>query len=139
MAVATIARRIDLGIDVMSVDDRDLISLTDATQLIRGRNGKRANVQVVQRYANPKRGRVVTVAGEQLRLVLPTVGRTAGKFTTRCWIETWKRKLAELMALADEPPSPVNPRTSRQERKAHERAMKELAKAGFTSAQQQAS
>lgn len=139
MPIATTnARRIDLGINVLDVHDRDLITLTEAAKLIRGRRDEKSNVQVVQRYANPRRGRTFVIDGETVRLVLPTVGRTSGKFTTVAWVEAWKRAFAELSQRAGEI-TPTNPRTPRQEQRDHERAMAKLAAAGFKSAQKQAS
>lgn len=129
-----VARRHDLGIDTSNWVDSDLITLAEASRLIRGRKGDHLNIQVVQRYANPKRGRVFLVGDDRVRLVLPTIGMAHGKRTTRAWVEAWKRAFAELSAAAIEPPEPVNPRTPRQERRDHERAVEKLKRAGFKSA-----
>jgi hypothetical protein len=61
----------------------------------------------MQRYANPKRGRVFLVAGVQRRLVLPSVARTGGRWTTAAWVSVWKLAYAEL---ADgRLPKPIEP------------------------------
>src|SRR5947209_4807271 len=90
------AKPVDLGIDTTAAEERDLIYLSDACKLVRGRSGGRVNRQVMNRYANPKHGRVFTVNGVRLRLVLPTTYRGSMRLTTAAWLEVWKRKFAEL-------------------------------------------
>src|SRR5947209_11551 len=90
------AKPVDLGIDPTAAEERDLIYLSDACKLVRGRSGGHVNRQVMSRYAHPRHGRVFTVNGVRLRLVPPVLRRAGSTFTTAAWLEVWQRKFAEL-------------------------------------------
>ena len=139
MSTANPSTLVDLGVDVGNVNEDDLIDFAEAARLVRGRGG-RINRQVLQRHANPRRGRLFIIKGERLRLVLPSVARVTSRFTTAAWVEAWKRKFAELadrvLAEGQAPPRPKHdlPCTPKQAKREHERAVEELRKRGFKSA-----
>jgi hypothetical protein len=122
-------RRVDLGVDTNAAAESDLIPLSEAAKLVRGRRHDHVNVQVMQRYASPLKGRVFVVRGEPVRLVLPTAARGCGRYTTAAWVELWKRKFNELASAAREAaPAPLTPR---QRRRQCERAAERLRQEGF--------
>jgi hypothetical protein len=87
-----------LDVDVMQAAEPDLITLTQASKLIRGKSGGFINLQELQRYA--KRGRVLSIDGKSVRLVLPTTFRGATKFTTAAAVAAFNRKFGELATFA---------------------------------------
>jgi hypothetical protein len=87
---------VDLAIDVNAAAETDLITLTQASKLIRGKSGGFINLQVLQRYC--RRGRVFTVAGQLKRLVLPATIRGSTRYTTAAAVQAFNRKYGELAA-----------------------------------------
>lgn len=111
------------------MSDTDLIRLADAAALIRGRNDMRINLQVLQRYANPRKGTPAgPPGGERVRVVLPTVYRGGRRFTTAAAVAAWKAK-CDQVSRVEVVSSRV--RTARQARLDHQRSVKRLRAAGF--------
>lgn len=130
-------KEVDLGIDTIDARESDLISLDEAARLFRGRKGGHCNVDVMRRYSNPRKGRLFAIGSETFRLVLPTTARGTARVTTAAWVDAWKRKFAELaeLALRDGPgDGAAAMRTTAQEKRSHQRALKNLAKHGMKSA-----
>lgn len=114
---------VDLGIDLHAVSKLELITLGESTHLIRGKFHAHIHLQVLQRYANPGRGKIV--AGR--RIVIPTLLQAGRRWTTRAAVEAWLRKCNEL---AQSRPT-VTRETPRQRRRSHDRATERLRKRGM--------
>src|SRR5437016_2008141 len=117
--MATISRRAPVRtaavrVDVAGADPADLIDLFAAAKLVRGRKHEHPHSQVMQRYANPRRGRM---AGG-VRVVLPTVIHAGRRLTTAAAVAAWQAKCDALAQAASAAP----PETPRQRRRAHDRA-----------------
>lgn len=121
-------KMLDLGIDPETFDLARAIDMIDAAKLVRGRGGRRINVQTVRRFANPKRG-CKPLGSDGPWLVLPTVWHSGSRLTMPEWVAVFEaaRIAAGRGAIRSRTPG----RTGRQETAAQRRAKAELERQGF--------
>lgn len=112
--------------DIEPFDRSQAITLTDACRSMKGRSGRRLNLQVAQRYAS----RGIHVTGHR-RLFLPSVKIGGVFWTMPSWVQWFEQTRAGLSG----PPRTIQdesrPRTALQSTRSHLRAVKRLKKAGM--------
>lgn len=83
-------------VDLTTFDLSRAITLRDAVRAgLLNLKGKRPNVQVAQRWANPNRGWLASARGP--RLVLPTVKHGRERLLMPEWCEAWMRERAAIV------------------------------------------
>lgn len=119
------AGTIDLGARIEDFDERRSVGMNEARRMMRGRRGDGASLEVVRRYANPKRGcRPLGKAGPLL--VLPAV-RVGGELRTMPeWVRAFCRARAVLLSRPEAPAA----RPARGREAAARRAEEALDRAG---------
>ena len=125
--VETIA--IDVDVNVNATPEADLITMTQASKLIRGKSGGFINLQVLQRYA--RRGRMFTIGDQQKRLVLPTTMRGCTRYTSAAVVAAFNLKYGELAMAESMTPDPPRIQSASKQRKELERTAKRLRKMGY--------
>lgn len=106
-------------------DEARSITLTEARRMVRGKGGGDCSLDVLRRYASPKRG--CRPLGEGGPVIYLRVVKVGGRLRTMPeWVEAFVRERA---ALTDRRP-PVQARSPRAARAGHKRAGERLDRAG---------
>lgn len=105
------------------------IDLHEACKYLRGRKGRLAYT-VAQRFANENRGCRPLKDGPLI--ILPTIAYAGKRWLMVSWAQAFQRAREELCAKRWTRADPA--RTPRQTASAHKRAVRDLAKDGFKSA-----